>query len=307
LRKPRVSVIIATHSRPHLLARAVESAQRAGADVEVVVVDDASTDATAEVCRKLDGIRYVRVDRNQRVAGARNIGILASTADFLTFLDDDDYRLPGSLDLQLSELNAAPEAGMVYGQAIVAHPDGSLSKLVEPAECRQGDIFWPLLEHNFIHCLTAVFRRSCLYRVGLLDQSLPGMDDWDLWVRITELYPAVAVSEQVGVWRSFEPDSDQGSARITELFRLCARVHGEKWMKLPRALAEPKSVRHQSRRRQLAYCSDTLIWHAATVLPEGYRRYARRNLLAALRLNPKRALRPWTLQLLASTFSIGGR
>ncbi len=99
---PKVSVIIATHSRPHLLPRAVQSAFEAGTDVEVIVIDDASTDETAEVCKNLKGIKYIRVERNQRVAGARNLGILASTADFISFHDDDDVRVPGSLDKQLA-------------------------------------------------------------------------------------------------------------------------------------------------------------------------------------------------------------
>jgi len=73
---PRVSVIIPTHSRPHLLPRAVKSAWAAGRDVEVIVVDDASTDATAQVCHTLKGIKYIRLERNQGVAGARNVGIL---------------------------------------------------------------------------------------------------------------------------------------------------------------------------------------------------------------------------------------
>ena len=75
---PRASIIIATHSRPQLLPRAVESALAAGVDVEVIVIDDASTDETAAVCRALKGIKYLRVERNQRVAGARNIGLVAS-------------------------------------------------------------------------------------------------------------------------------------------------------------------------------------------------------------------------------------
>ena len=72
---PKVSVIITTHNRPHLLHQAIESAQAAGADIELIVVDDASTDETANVCKELSGIRYLRVERNQKVAGARNIGI----------------------------------------------------------------------------------------------------------------------------------------------------------------------------------------------------------------------------------------
>ena len=112
---PNVSVIIPTHNRPHLLARAVESARLAGSDVEVIVVDDASTDETAAVCQGLEGIKYIRLDRNQGVAGARNVGILASTAKYIAFLDDDDLRLPSTLDLQLEALEKNPAAGFVCG------------------------------------------------------------------------------------------------------------------------------------------------------------------------------------------------
>jgi glycosyltransferase involved in cell wall biosynthesis len=81
---PAVSVIIASHNRSALLPRAVESAQASANDVEVIVVDDASTDETADICRGISGIRYFRLKRNQRVAGTRNIGILNSTGDYLT-------------------------------------------------------------------------------------------------------------------------------------------------------------------------------------------------------------------------------
>jgi len=91
---PKASIIIATRSRPRLLPRAVKSAQAAGSNVEVVVVDDASTDETAEVCRGLSGITYVRAEHNQRVAGARTsepgdraaVAILPNFAIAHTFL-----------------------------------------------------------------------------------------------------------------------------------------------------------------------------------------------------------------------------
>src|SRR5687767_6365924 len=97
---PRVSVIIPTHNRPHLLPRAVESARGAAADPEIIIVDDASTDETAEVCRGLSGVRYLRAERNQGVAGARNLGLLVSAGAYVSFLDDDDVRLQGTLDEQ---------------------------------------------------------------------------------------------------------------------------------------------------------------------------------------------------------------
>ena len=86
----KVSLIIPTFNRPHLLPRAVESAQRAGRDVEVIVVDDASSDGTASVCASLHDIKYLRVDRNQGVAGARNVGLLESSGDFIA---DDSFIL----------------------------------------------------------------------------------------------------------------------------------------------------------------------------------------------------------------------
>src|SRR5437667_11856284 len=102
--KPAVSVIIPTFCRPELLSSAVESAFRAGTNVEVIVVDDASVDETALVCREFKGIKYLRLSRNEGVAGARNAGIRASSADYIAFLDDDDLRLPGSLDMQVGLL-----------------------------------------------------------------------------------------------------------------------------------------------------------------------------------------------------------
>ena len=86
---PTASIIIPTYNRPQLLPRAVESARAAGTDVEIIVVDDASKDETASVCRELSGIRYIRLEHNQGVAGARNVGILASSSGYIAFLDDD--------------------------------------------------------------------------------------------------------------------------------------------------------------------------------------------------------------------------
>src|SRR4030095_2960581 len=108
----KVSLIIPTFSRPHLLERCVTSALKAGSSVEVIVVDDASSDATASVCQKLRDIKYVRLDSNRGVAGARNEGLRASTTEYVGFLDDDDLRLPNSIDAQVKLLEAHPDAGM---------------------------------------------------------------------------------------------------------------------------------------------------------------------------------------------------
>src|ERR671913_1916056 len=143
------SIIITTYNRPHVLPRAVESARESGKDVEIVVVDDASSDETAEICQGLSNISYVRVERNQGVAGARNIGLVASSGEYVSFLDDDDTRMPGSLDQQLGMLESEPQAGLIYGQALYGDQEGNPTDRFYPTDCPQGDLFWQILCRNF--------------------------------------------------------------------------------------------------------------------------------------------------------------
>ncbi len=301
---PTVSAIITTHSRPHLLPRAVASARRAGTRVEVVVVDDGSTDSTAKVCQQIDGIKYVRLDRNQGTAGARNVGILASSSDFITFLDDDDLRLPGSLDRQLDVLRQHPNAGFVYGPIILGDDKCEPTGSIGPAERPTGDIFWAMLARPFMPCLSVVFRKSCLLRVGLLNASAVGYDDWDLWIRICELYPVVTCDEPVAIWRASTPSSGQGSSSPATLMEGFVKHH-RRLLGLPRAAAAPPWQRREARRKLLDWTSDLLIWDASAWLPLGFKRHARRDVLSALRMHPAWALRPWTLSLLLQSFLPG--
>lgn len=301
---PKISVIIATFNRPHLLPRAVESARRAGTDVEVIVVDDASAEETAEMCRALDGINYIRVERNQRLGGARNVGILASSGEFITFLDDDDVRLPGSLDLQAAALEAAPEAGLVYGQTLIGDQDCAPTGHVYPNPCPRGDAFWELLESNFIGCPAALFRRSCLYRVGLPGSDIPGIEDWDLWVRIAELYPVAAVEQPVVIYRRATPESGQFTSYASEMMRRITRAHRERWMTLPRAAQAPAARRRAVRRRFSRNMATHLVWETGRALKRRNLKAACKSLLAALVMHPfglaYRAVHPSNLRFIAA-------
>ena len=292
---PTVSIIIPTHNRPQLLPRAVESALKAGTDVEVIVVDDASVDSTAEVCRSLRGIRYIRLDHNQGVAGARNVGILASSADFIAFLDDDDLRLPGSLDWQVDALMKNKEAGFICGAMLLADQEGNLTGEVSspkgPYEDK-GDEFWRLLELDFpVLPISSVIRKSCFSRVGLLNRNLRGIDDWDIFVRIAELYPVLVLDQAVSIYRKPTPFSMQGSSpQAQHLFR--AARHQVELLRLPRAQAATPGKRREVRRRGLSRIVDTLLWNAVQAIRQKAYKFAGANVLAAFRLDPRRALRP---------------
>ena len=288
---PRASIIIATHSRPQLLPKAVESARAAGSDVEIVVVDDASSDETAKVCQGLSGINYVRVDRNQGVAGARNVGLVASRGDCLSFLDDDDTRLPGSLDAQLEALDREPQAGLIYGQAIFGNQDGIAEHGWYPSACPRGDIFWKLLSRNFIPCGSVVFRRSCLSSVGLLDDSIPGLDDWDLWVRIAEIYPIMALEIPVIIWRRSTPASGQGTSQAAGLVSLSVQQFRNRWMNLPRTRIASKRARRAAWRAFSENMAEHLLWESARALRRGRPGQSLRDLSVLPRLSPLSLIR----------------
>jgi hypothetical protein len=286
-----VSLIITTFNRPHLLARAVASAQEAGRHIEVIVVDDASADDTASVCRSIRGIKYLRLDRNQGVAGARNVGLLESTGDFIAFLDDDDLRLPGSIDLQLALLKADPKAGFVASAAVLADQNLVLTGEVSTPRAVSGDVFWQALELNlFLLPATVLVRKSCFLEVGLFNKHLAGIDDWDMWVRIAELWPVVIDDHPVCIYRCSGPNSGQGSSALGK--HLFAAVgHQRQLLALPRAQAAPASLRRAVRRGLKRRAADTLSWRAAEQLPLGSVRYATMNVLTALRINPLWAVR----------------
>ncbi|HEY5883354.1 MAG TPA: glycosyltransferase [Pyrinomonadaceae bacterium] len=279
------SIIITTYNRPGVLPRAVESARKAGTDVEVVVVDDASSDQTADVCRSLPDIKYVRVERNQGVAGARNIGLVASSGEYVSFLDDDDTRIPGTLDQQITILESETEAGLIYGQAFYGDKDGNPTDRFYPSECPQGDLFWKLLYRNFIPCGSAVFRRSCLSRVGLLDDSIPGLDDWDLWVRIGEIYPIVAVELPVTTWRRSSPGSGQGTSNAGQMVSLSVRQF-RRWMKLPRAQAASRQTKRSLWHAFSENMAEHLIWESARALRSAQVGQAMKSLATLPRLHP---------------------
>lgn len=304
---PTVSVIIPTHSRPHLLPKAVESARAAGSDVEIIVVDDASTDETASVCQSLTGIKYIRLERNQGVAGARNVGIFESSGKYIAFLDDDDLRLPGSLDVQVTALEANPQAGFVCGAMLMADQDYHATGEVVVPRHSGGDVFWELLELDFpVMPLATLIRKECFLRVGLLNTRLIGIDDWDIFVRIAELYPIIINEQPVGIYRQPTASSGQGSSVQAQQLRRAAH-HQLQLLRLPRAMAAPAGKRRAIRRSAVNRIADTLLWNALPLLRSGEYASVCANILGALRLSPLRAARPSAYKKLAERVLVRGK
>ncbi|MFW5883131.1 MAG: glycosyltransferase family 2 protein, partial [Verrucomicrobiota bacterium] len=187
---PKVSVIIPTYNRKALLARAIESVQaQTFTDFELLVIDDGSTDGTAELMAALDEprLRYLQQPQNAGVAAARNRGLREARGRYIAFLDSDDTWLPHKLASQVEILDAAPEAvGLVYGGVEDVGADTTRTFLPEA----EGRIFEALLLSNVVHAatITSLIRRSAILTAGFFDEQLPAIEDWDYWVRLARFF-----------------------------------------------------------------------------------------------------------------------
>jgi glycosyltransferase involved in cell wall biosynthesis len=295
---PKVSVIIPTHNRSHMLPYAVESAFNAGTDVEVIVVDDASTDETSEACKFLEGIRYLRMERNVGLATARNQGIRASVADYLAFLDDDDLRLPDSLDFQIQILEENPTAAFAYGPVYLMNAETKkVTTEYYPPHLVTGDVFEKLVIGNFIYVPSVVVRRSKLLEVGEFDRRFPMVEDWDLWIRLAEKYPVVAVEKAVAIYRQASPFSGQATSSPEEMSQIASKVQ-DRALTLPRIANASLEYQRYIRRLILNCQVDTSIWRANWYLENQSPAIAWKILTGAIKKAPFRSIRPWTLQLL---------
>lgn len=283
---PDVTIVIPTHNRAAWLPETIASAKAAGANAEIIVVDDASTDDTPAICRSLEGIRYIRLDDNKGTSCARNIAIEASASEFIAFLDDDDLRLPNSLESQLSVLRQFPDVGLVYGRTYLGDSRFSLPiGLVVPDECPRGDVYWPLLEANFIATSTVVARKRALIDAGLFDPSLDVLEDYDLWIRVADRSWVDAVKEPVSVYRMRGEASGQKTSNRATHERRHKRLHG-RLLAQGRARSASWIRRRRTHKRHMQIIYGSLIHDSAVALVNADTRAARDYLWAAVRLNP---------------------
>jgi hypothetical protein len=294
-----VSVVITTYNRAQFVKRAVHSALQAGSDLEVVVVDDCSTDDTATVCAKLENIRYIRLATNQGLAHARNVGLAESSSDFIAFLDDDDLRLPGSVDEQLRKIIADERIALCYGRALIGDARRQLpTGEIYPSECPQGDIFWELLERNFIPMPSVLVRKSALLELGGFNTGFTLSEDWEMWLRISERFMVAAVAEPVAIHRKADPDSNQMCSDSAAICKQAMRVQ-QMALARTRAQSGPRARRRHVKSKLRDCAFEMLMKDATVLLHNGNAESARARLLDAFRFRPFRAVAsgrlPWLL------------
>lgn len=297
---PKVSVIIPTYNRSDIICSTIQSVlDQTADDLEVIIVDDGSTDNTEQVIKAIADSRvryYCKV--NGGPADARNFGLQKAVGDYIAFLDHDDYWPETYLEVMTKAFEENPEYGLVYCPILEVYPDGTTRKSYGPKECRSGWIAVDLFKRGVVWTSAAMMRKEVLNGF-FYDKTLNrSYEDGDFFLRLslrcaflfimtTHAFKRVDgqnYSTQVGV----QP------TRVLILRRFLDELGGDKIVpksvarnKLSLACRKVAKANRQSRNRKAAI---SLYLEAIRYNPFDVRLYG--GLTAAFLTNPKKDNHP---------------
>ena len=194
---PNASIIIPVYNGAAYVGRAIDSVLRqTEPDLELIVVDDGSTDTTRDVVGAVSDPRLTLISQaNAGPSAARNAGIAASTSPWVGFLDADDWWLPEKLETHLRVGRERPELGLIHSSVVVFdESEKFLEVLIAWAD---GATLEPLLFGNIVvgGGSSVTIRREVLDDVGWFDANVKYGEDWEMWLRVAARYPFGAIRE----------------------------------------------------------------------------------------------------------------
>lgn len=199
----KVSVVIPAYNEAEYLREAVASAlAQTFGDLEILVVDDGSTDATAQVCSAFrdSRLKYIyQANDGTRGIGARNRAMMMATGEWIAPLDQDDRWSPDKLEKQLLCAQQNPNAGVVVCRVRFIDQLGRVTS-EQADDLPEGAVFHGVLQRNRYYVASGMFRRSLLSVAGLPDESC-GFADWALWAGLTRHAEVAVVHEALADYR----------------------------------------------------------------------------------------------------------
>lgn len=205
--QPIVSVIIPTYNRANYLEKSIRSVLSQNIlDIEIIVINNYSTDNTLEVINSFNDkrIKIIHFKNDGVIARSRNQGLVQSSGKYISFLDDDDLWCPDKLELQIEYLETHPELSLVYSNAIIIDENGTRKGyLLNQEKAKQGRVFLDLLGGNFITILTVLMRRELLESIGLFNEepSLIAVEDYEYWMRLAFSFGFGYINKPLALYR----------------------------------------------------------------------------------------------------------
>jgi glycosyltransferase involved in cell wall biosynthesis len=257
--EPSVSVIIPTYNRARFVPSAVQSVlDQTFQNVEIIVVDDGSTDDTRRALEPFGKKIRCLVTENKGPAHARNIGMKAASGKYVAFLDSDDLYLPGKLEWEISFLEAHPEVGMVFTEFSATDGSGILEEyhlrtfhgiydrkgwlyenvfplkgeficgaVGKPIPYYIGDIFKYVLMGPLVVSTTVLFPREILKVVGYQNESYHLAEEYEFIVRICRRYKAAFLNIPTYLYR-YHPDQISKARQAKTRQKVLTEIETEK-------------------------------------------------------------------------------
>jgi teichuronic acid biosynthesis glycosyltransferase TuaG len=196
----KVSVIIPTYNRPRWLPETIESVlDQTYSYMEIIVVNDGSTDNTEEVLEPyIDKIKYIYKE-NGGPGSAVNAGIMAATGKYIARLDDDDLFLPEKVELQVRMFQQRPELGLVATDNHIIDAEGGIVETRRVLDFSKHGALVTLLQHCIFSQPTVMVRKECHDKVGLYRNTYA--QDYDMWLRIARAYPVGVIHSPLAMYR----------------------------------------------------------------------------------------------------------
>jgi glycosyltransferase involved in cell wall biosynthesis len=237
---PLVSIVIPTFNYGHFVGEAVESAlNQTYSCVEVIVIDDGSTDDTRERLAPYIGRIHYHYQSNAGLSAARNTGIRLAQGEFVALLDSDDAFHPRKLETQVGMLLKRPEFGLLATEHFSEEPYTWQELPAQELSWDRISLEDMVIKSRFGPS-SVVIRRECLERVGLFDSELKSVEDRDMWIRIAVHYP-IAVLHFPLTWYRETPGSMSRNAQKMEYYERLV---------LERAFAIPQLAHRRFLRRR---------------------------------------------------------
>jgi glycosyltransferase involved in cell wall biosynthesis len=230
-----VSVVIRAFNCERYVGQAVESIlAQTFQDLEIVVVDDASTDGTETIlqayARRDERIRVLRNETNQGLVRTMNIGLRHARGEFIAVNDADDLSLPHRLETQVNFLRANPQIALVGGGAYYIDEDGE--EIESPSRERRQrkgpeEVRQYLAEgYSFAHS-SVMFRRECIEAIDFYDEFFSYTHDYDMLIRMADTFDIVYYEEPLVQWRWLNSGVTGGKKRAQAAFAELARVRSK--------------------------------------------------------------------------------
>jgi len=243
-----VSVVIPCYNHAHFLEQAIESVlTQSYRDFEIIVVDDGSTDDTAEVVRKYSPVCYI-YQENSGLSAARNTGLRHSRGEFLVFLDADDRLLPDALETGVRCMREHPECAFVSGHCRVIDSNGAILSSPRQLQVEHEHYLKLLRGGSYIWCPATVFYQRRIFDfVRGFDTALKRLEDYELYLRITKDFPVYSHKQVVAEYRRHGSNM---SRDVSAQIHTALAAHSAQW----------NFVKADTRYRE-TYDAGRLFWH----------------------------------------------